>query len=171
MLRQYASAAPFDPERLAVGLSAARRRSRALARRLGLQHADEQDACQTILLDLVVRARRFDERRAPWPAFVAMTSRHAAMGVAQHVRRERAIHFQGGCEDALPALETSAPELAFDLARALRTLPDDSRRLVDLLLASDGVASAQRQSPMSAAAFYRRLKDLRARLRHDCLQS
>lgn len=171
MLRQCPSYASFDPERLAVGLSAAHRRARALARRFGLQRADEQDACQTILLDLVVRSRRFDERRAPWPAFVTITSRHAAIGVARDVRRERAIHFQGGCEDALPAHEASAPDLALDLARALKTLPDDSRRLVDLLLASDGVASAQRQSPMSAAAFYRRLKDLRARLRHDCLQA
>lgn len=158
MLRQHVI--PRLPD-IAVAMAAAQQRARRLAQRHGLQHADEEDARQAILLDLVRRADRFDAARAPWPAFVTMVTRHAACEFGADLRRARSQPFVPLDEAPESVAATPDPDRLIDIGKALASLPHSQARLLVSLLESDGVAGAQKTSGIPAASFYRRLRQLR----------
>lgn len=158
MLRQHVNPNPPD---IAIAMAAAQQRARRLARQYGLQQADEDDARQTILLDLVKRADRFDAARAPWPAFVTMATRHSASELGVGLRRGQRHVFVPIDEVAEPIAATPDPDRMIDLKRALACLPEPCGKLFVDLIMSDGVTNAQKASGIPAARFYRRLKQLR----------
>jgi DNA-directed RNA polymerase specialized sigma24 family protein len=163
MLRQHAFNPGFDAETVALSLAAARGRARALRRRLRAPSVDEEDFRQTILLDLVTRADRFNAARGSWPAFVCVVTRHAAAEIAR----------SHSCAAALVSLlphdlvddrhRVSAADLAIDLKRAIEHLPRHLQNLVALIAETGSLTRAQRASAISPATFYRALRDLRLR--------
>src|SRR4051812_2126005 len=166
MHRQHSDQPFIDLAALATAIAAAQARARGLRNRLRLQAADEEDVRQSVLLDLICRAARFDPGRGPWPAFVSVVTRNATLRLAKKQIRLSATITQLDEEHDLAdeRCRASAINLGLDLQRAIRQLPRHLRSIVVRIAETGSLSGAQHASDMSRASFYRAVRDLRLRL-------
>lgn len=161
--------------------------ARRLVRELRLPATDLADVEQELWLDLVIRWPGYDARRASPKTFAARIVESRAATLRENMRksaRRRARQIPSetgdGCDDPSdgdvrskqghwPAQDVrglTAPEgdraLADDLDSVLSRLPDSLRDLCRRLMIED-VSGVARQTGLSRAAIYRRIKIARAR--------
>ncbi len=164
MLRPHPTHA-FDTARTATAIAAAGARAAGLRRSLKAQRTDEQDFRQAILLDLMVRSPRFDQKRGPWPAFVSVITRNAATDIAHREICRRSTTVLGG-DHEYPEETTSsiAEHVRIDLKRAIEKLPPHLAQLMQAIATSGEIKAARRATGTPPARFYRALAELRRHL-------
>ena len=158
-----------------VGMAAANRCACRIGRSLRLSASDIHDIRQDLLLELVRRAPRFDGQ-ASWTTFAQMVVRHAGQDVADRWHRHHRRH-GGSLDDSERANEeglaawwaggfvsSGAIHLRLDIQRFLENLPDGLRLLCQLL-ANEERSEALAKSGFSRSEFFRKLHELRMRLR------
>jgi len=159
--------------------------ARRLQRKLGLPEHERQDLTQDLLLDLLRRLPAFDPARGSLGAFAGIILRNQCARIAiRHHRQRRA---QGGTmlsldapvaggvtplgcllaeSDGLAAwhgqdrTDAERAESHHDIARALGSLPEDTRQLC-ASLGTCSIAEIIRGSGVSRSALYRRIARLR----------
>lgn len=173
-----------DARTLELMLSAARLQARRLGRTLRLSVDEQEDAEQDILLVLLERHHYYDQARGHLTAFIYRIARQATQAIADRITANWAtvtlsLEFsasrEAGDDEAPASLADSladprAPDEtaildALSFRGFVAGLPDDLAIIVQSIFAADGdIAEAQRQSPLSASEFYRRLRELRYRM-------
>jgi RNA polymerase sigma factor (sigma-70 family) len=159
-------------DHLPIMQAAASARAHRIVRRLNLPSHEQADVCQDLLVEMLRRFGRFDPGRASAATFINVLAWHAAHAVGQRYQRRRAELSQtvslnefGDADTIAPAADRNAAELITrKLERAVSTLPEHLRGLIDLLAADGRTAGASRRSGLSHATFYRRLGEIRLHL-------
>src|SRR5690606_7400574 len=147
--------------RLCVALTTAGFHARRLSRNLPIADADHDDFQQIILIAILTRSSRYDERLGQWPTFVNLLARHAVADTARTCRRRLSMEPFNGAEENLPDPAECNPELRLDIRATFAALPHPFSKLIELVAETGSLAAAQRASAMSAASFYRRIHELR----------
>lgn len=155
----------LDDTAVGCAIIAAQHRGQGLARRIADPARDREDHRQDILLDLILRADRFDPARGSWGAFVTVVTRHAALTILQRHARSVAIAVLVDKESlAQPRDVEAAAILALDAKAAQQRLPAPLLNILAQVAETGTVTDAQRMSGQPAASFYRALRQLRLRL-------
>ena len=156
---------PWDEDRVAVALAAARHHARCHARRAGLTASDREDLQQEVLLALVIRAGRHQPALGAWSTYAALVVRHALADAAAMRRRQVVEVVSDPDADGLAEQAGDDPRDALiarlDLQRLWPALPPRLRRVLCLVAREGSLADACRESAMPPAAFYRAVADLR----------
>lgn len=156
---------PWDEDRVAVALAAARHHARCHARRAGLTASDREDLQQEVLLALVIRAGRHQPALGAWSTYAALVARHALADAAAMRRRQVVEVVSDPDADGLAEQAGDDPRDALiarlDLQRLWPALPPRLRRVLCLVAREGSLADACRESAMPPAAFYRAVADLR----------
>lgn len=154
-----------DHTALAVAMTVARRRGGRLSRQVNDVARDRDDHAQDILLDLVVRARRFDPERGSWGAFVTVVTRNAALTILARSVQPAPVNCDVDTLNLEPHghAERSMATM-MDARELLRRLPASLRNILVNLAETASVTDAQQASGQSPASFYRTLRQLRLRL-------
>ena len=176
--------AAIDPTLLA----AVRAKAAGLAGKYGFSLSDRDDIRQDLLLDCVVRLRKFDPARSSRPTFLRRVVRHRIATLLDAQRAGCRDHWR--CRDSLdapaqfaagssiPLKETLSAddyearigrntlssrerlELRIDVDGAISLLPADLSA-VAVLLKSEGVVEVAHRLGISRATTYRRLAQIR----------
>jgi hypothetical protein len=187
--RGFKRTATLSEEFVATAQQAAGYYARRIARALGLPKTDIDDIRQDLILEVLIRSKRFDPRRAAWITFVDLVIRHEASDLADRLMSPRTVRFRsleylrthgsshkpngteflaetGGTLSlwSVPSYPFESVELAVDVDRFMAGLPATLHHLCRLLMTKTST-DAQRHSGLSVAQFYRHLQDLRMRLR------
>ncbi|MBF0214758.1 MAG: sigma-70 family RNA polymerase sigma factor [Magnetococcales bacterium] len=147
-------------------------KARQLSRLPGFSCSEIEDLEQEMVIDVLRRLPNFDPARSGLPTFISRIIGHCA---ATLVTRKRADSLKGTMAwISLDELETGfAPEmmgtpsgmdhihLAVDIGRLLGRLPNEHRRICQLLVLLDKPAIPQRLG-MGRTTFYRRLGEIRS---------
>lgn len=157
---------PWDEDRLAVALAAARHHAACHGRRAGLPACDREDLRQEVLLALVIRAGGHQPALGAWSTYAALVARHALADAAASRRRQViTVVVDTPDAEALPALVGDDPcdglIARLDLQRLWPALPPRLRAVLCLVAREGSLADACRESAMPPAAFYRAITDLR----------
>lgn len=172
-------------------LSVVRVEAARLAGRYGFNVADRDDIRQELLLDWVVRCRRFDPARSSRRTFVYRIVRHRVATLRESQSAAcRDYRLRGNClhdsqsvgnesisladsfsaDDCAGWLGRSARsccernELRIDVETVTATLPSELAAVVGLL-GSENAIEAAKQMAMPRATFYRRIGAIRAAFR------
>lgn len=146
---------------------AAAHAARKVGLRRGLPQADQDDLRQEILLAVLLRGHHYDARRGAQSTFLKIVTQTA---VADHRRaaRSSALFAAAGSqpEDIAPPGDPEGEVLLrIALAAALAALPPTLLQVVSLIAECGSAAEAQRASAQPLCTFYRRLREVRMRLR------
>ena len=156
---------PWDAERLAVALAAARHHARCHGRRAGLTAGDREDLQQEVLLALVLRAGRHQPALGAWSTYAALVARHALADATASRHRQVVTIAADTDTDVLPTLVGDDPRdgliARLDLQRLWPALPSRLRHVLCLVAREGSLADACRASAMPSAVFYRAIADLR----------
>lgn len=172
--------------------SAASFHAARIVRHLGLPAADRDDINQDLLVEMIVRLRRFDPDRAAFATFIDLVAGHGACTIVSRYRSERrlfgaepasiddpkwaglreTVSNDGGLSSLLGG--SSDPQgsldLAHDVTRTIKVLPDALRELC-ALLQSEPAAVALCRSGLGRATFYRRVREIRLRFLVEGVQA
>lgn len=157
----------WDQGLIKAASDAAAHYARGTARRHGLSPSDCDDLRQEILLALLMRAHRYDHVRGAMATYVDVLTRHA---VADRARATKTSSFLIDAEAAVPEVAVPLDQELYLICRLdfRRTLADMAPPLLDIvaLIAQHGsAAEAHRASTLPLCTFYRRLAEVRMRLR------
>ncbi len=156
---------PWDEDRLAVALAAARHHAACHGRRAGLTACDREDLRQEVLLALVIRADWHQPALGAWSTYAALVARHALADAAALRRRQVVTIVSEPDADALAEQAGDDPHdgliARLDLQRLWPALPPRLRGVICLVAREGSLADACRESAMPPAAFYRAVADLR----------
>jgi DNA-directed RNA polymerase specialized sigma24 family protein len=169
---------PLDRRALHIMMGTAAYHASRVARTMALSETDREDAEQDILLALIERRRFFDPARGAWSSFADRVARQMAQVIADRIGHERRLRGKTsdaaeGCDPSIrPDAVTEPPAdpveqewLVSALIRFFAVLPAELAFVALLALREDGdVGQAQRQSGLSIAEFYRRLRETRCRM-------
>ena len=145
--------------------------ARQLARHRAVPGMELEDYEQDLIMDLLVRERRFDARRASYPTFADRIIRNRVSTLIHAGLRMRRVEDQGsGAVVAEPNLETQAGScacrsdewcsLCLDLERFVGQLPLRLRRCCSWLLADNRLAAAAALG-LHRSSLYEAAHDLR----------
>ncbi|MBE7183854.1 MAG: sigma-70 family RNA polymerase sigma factor [Methylobacterium mesophilicum] len=165
-------------------MSVAAYHARGVSRRLGLEPSERVDVEQEILLTFIERRRFFDPDRGAWSTFlnaiVGGIAGEIAMGLRTRWRREGPVlpiaapEKDPDDDDVVrpqpAAAEVASPEpaivFALSLQRFVDSLPPHLAIVAELALEEEGdTGEALRRSGLSSSEFFRRLREVRMRLR------
>lgn len=156
---------PWDEDRIAVALAAARHHAACYARCARLTACDREDLRQEVLLALLIRAGRHQPALGAWSTYAALVARHALADAAAMRRRQVVAVVSDPDADGLVEQAGDDPRDALiarlDLQRLWPALPPRLRRVLCLVAREGSLADACRESAMPPAAFYRAVADLR----------
>lgn len=169
---------------LRIMMSVAAFHARGVSQRLGLAPSERADVEQEILLTFIERRRFFDPGRGAWSTFlnaiVGGIAGEIAMGLRTRWRREGPVlpiampEKDPNDDDVVrpqpAAAEVPSPEpaivFALSLQRFVDSLPPHLAIVVKLALEEEGdTGEALKRSGLSSSEFFRRLREVRMRLR------
>ncbi|GAB0057950.1 hypothetical protein SIID45300_02284 [Candidatus Magnetaquicoccaceae bacterium FCR-1] len=156
-------------------------KARQLSRLPGFSSSEIEDLEQEMVIDVLRRMPNFDPERAGLPTFISRIIGHCA---ATLVTRNRVDSLEGKMTRfSLDELETGIASemtgthsgmdhihLAIDIGRLLCRLPNEHRRICQLLVLLDKPAIPQRLG-MGRTTFYRRLGEIRSHFREAGMQN
>lgn len=171
-----------------------RHKARQMARSPGFSASDREDLEQELVLDLLQRLSQYDPKRAGRNTFMARVIEHKVATIIEYRRRSKrdcrrevqslnaTLHDMEGNETraidsvdqesylrrvgvASPT-EQERTEARMDLETLLRRLPDDQRRLCDLLRFK-GVAEVSQETGIPRPTLYDIINRLKAALRRE----
>ncbi len=178
----------FPPDYITSATNAAAVRTASLRKAFRLSVAQTEDVQQTLVLELLERAKAFDQKKGKTNTFTGAVSANIAADIANKLSRDSwFIQYRPDYQEAAnesemyPALKGifEAPEFLeevdqdlisisntmHDMQVALAHMSKDQRSLFDLLATHQDVPAAAKAASMSSATFYRRLADLQMHLR------
>ncbi len=171
MDHQYGDADIFpskwDQGLIKTASDAAAHYTRRIARRSGLSPSDCDDLRQEILLALLARAHRYDQMRGATATYVKVLTRHA---VADRARAAKSSSLLIDAEARVPDIAVPMDQEQYlicrlDLRRTLSDLAPPLADIVALIAQHGSAAEAHRASALPLCTFYRRLAEVRMRLR------
>jgi DNA-directed RNA polymerase specialized sigma24 family protein len=168
-------------------LSFIRRKAKQLAGKYGFRRDACKDIEQSLILECLQRARRFDARRGRPDHFARHLVKHAVAKLIESQRSRRrgfgfrlcSLDARLGDDDQVsragliatdgysmtqgwrPAFEQGMLQ-RLDVVRAIATLPPDLRRICHLLMVLDHAGQVGSVVGISRATLYRRLQEIRA---------
>jgi RNA polymerase sigma factor (sigma-70 family) len=148
---------PIDP--VTAGLI--RRKADQLAHKVYPPHSDRDDIAQSLTIDLMERMSDFDPAQGDRETFVKMILANAAADILRRLRAKR-IPTTSMPEEGLPDPKRSPNDLAGEVAEVLATLPEQLRRVVELLGTSTVVEIAERLG-VARSTVYRHIGEIRTR--------
>jgi hypothetical protein len=155
-----------------TALAVAAYHARRLARTMRLSAADREDAKQEIVITLLERWRYFNPARGTWRGFTNRVARQSVQAIADNLGAAYRRAAQASAEmDGEVWRERHTPLadgalLQWDLERFAATLPAELAVVARLMVDEEGEAGvAQQRSGLSSSEFFRRLDEIRRRLR------
>lgn len=165
----------MDERDLRAMRAAAVHHARRVARRLRLAPRDQEDVEQEIVLALLLRRSDFDPERAGWSTFVDLVVGNMASAIAGRIvtvrSREQPLSSEHdpGVEELADFHAHSSEAsvvLGLSLEQFISSLPTGHAFVTRLMIEEDGdVTEALRRSGLSSSEFFRRLREVRMRLR------